>query len=68
MKKLTTSVSPFLMIIIPVLFIVGLSFTIQADKNLGTEELSTRTITKNATQIIVKGGQASFVKFLLKSK
>jgi len=65
MKKLTTSVSPFLMMIIPVMFIVGLSFTLQADKNLSEEELTTTTITENATQIIVKGGQGSFIKFLL---
>ncbi|MFC5285311.1 hypothetical protein [Pedobacter alpinus] len=66
MKKLTTSVSPFLMMIIPVLFIVGLSFTIPADKFISEEGLTTTTITKNATQVIVKGGQKSFVKFLLK--
>ena len=66
MKKLTTSVSPFIMMIIPVLFMVGLSLTFNTDTSQAQDGLTTTTISKNATQTLVKTGQQSFVRFLLK--
>ncbi len=66
MKKLTTSVSPFIMLIIPVVLLLGLSLTfdcIEQDQNLN---LSTTTVATATAQKIVSAGENSFIKFLLK--
>ena len=64
MKKLSTSVSPFLMLVVPVLIFAGLSLTFnQEDANL---QLSSSLSTKQVKTTMVSIGQQSLVKFLLK--
>ena len=64
MKKLSTSVSPFLMLIVPVLIFAGLSLTFsQVDSN---SQLGTSFSTKQVESTIVSVGQQSLVNFLLK--
>lgn len=65
MKKLTTSVSPFLMLIIPVLFAVLLSIGFKSISVQTDSELTTTTTAKIATQKLVQVGEASLIKFLL---
>nr|WP_294896883.1 hypothetical protein [uncultured Pedobacter sp.] len=66
MKKLTTSVSPFLMLIVPVLFAVLLSLSFKSNNNGADSELTTITATKTITQKLVKTGETSIVRFLMK--
>jgi hypothetical protein len=64
MKKLSTSVSPFLMMIIPVMLFVGLSLVLRETPS--QEEMSGQNISsKNATTVLVKVGEQSLVRFLL---
>ncbi|WP_154647899.1 hypothetical protein [Pedobacter arcticus] len=63
MKKLTTSVSPFLMLIVPVLFAVLLSLSFKSNDAPTDSELTTTTT--SATQKLVKTGEASIIRFLL---
>lgn len=65
MKKLTTSVSPFLMLLVPVLaaILLSLSYHSQTDENL--DELTTTT-RKTTAQKLVKTGEASVIRLLLK--
>ena len=64
MKKLSSSVSPFLMLIIPILLFAGISLKFnQVDLNT---ELSNNFSTKQFRITMVSVGQQSLVKFLLK--
>ena len=64
MKKLSSSVSPFLMLIIPILLFAGISLKFnQVDSNT---ELSSNFSTKQIKTTMVSAGQQSLVKFLLK--
>ncbi len=65
MKKLTISVSPFLMLIIPVLFAVLLSLSFKSNNVQIDSELTTTTTTKITTQKLVKAGEISIIRFLL---
>lgn len=64
MKKLTTSVSPFLMMILPVVLFIGLSLTMKTS-NSPQEELSSINVPSKTT-IIMKAGEQSLVRFLLR--
>lgn len=64
MKKLTTSVSPFLMMFIPVILFVGLSLSLKNNDVAQDEFTSIQTPSK--TTMLVKAGEQSLVKFLLK--
>ncbi|TKC00840.1 hypothetical protein [Pedobacter cryophilus] len=65
MKKLSTSVSPFLMMIIPVILFVGLSLA--GTENQSQEEFSGNSLSvKNATTTMVKVGEQSLMRFLLR--
>ena len=65
MKKLSTSVSPFLLMIIPVILFVGLSLTVK--ENQSQEEFSSDGLSvKNATATMVKVGEQSIMRFLLR--
>ena len=65
MKKLSTSVSPFLMMIIPVILFVGLSLAVK--ENQSQEEFSSSSLSvKNATASMVKVGEQSLIRFLLR--
>jgi hypothetical protein len=65
MKKLSTSVSPFLMMIIPVILFVGLSLAVK--ENQSQEEFSSNSLSvKNATATMVKVGEQSLMRFLLR--
>ncbi len=66
MKKLSTSVSPFLMLIVPVLFAVLLSFSFKTNNNASESEITTTTATKTTAQKLVKTGETSIIRFLLK--
>jgi hypothetical protein len=68
MKKLTTSVSPFLMLIVPVLFAMLLSLSFKSNNTEADSELTTTVATKTATQKLVKTGEASIIRFLLANK
>ena len=64
MKKLSSSVSPFLMLIIPILLFAGISLKFnQADSG---SQLSSSFSTKQVKTTMVSVGQQSLVKFLLK--
>lgn len=63
MKKLSTSVSPFLMLVVPVLIFAGLSLNFNQDD---TQDLSSSFSTKQVKASMVSVGQQSLVKFLLK--
>lgn len=64
MKKLPSSVSPFLMMIIPVVLFVGLTITLKEMPN--QEELSNHNIAvKSTATTIVKVGEESLIRFLL---
>ncbi len=64
MKKLTTSVSPFLMMFIPVILFVGLSLSLKNNDTNQDEFLSGASPSK--TTILVNAGEQSLIKFLLK--
>lgn len=64
MKKLSTSVSPFLMMIIPVMLFVGLSLSLK-DRQVAQDEFVSGS-TPSKTTILVKVGEESLVRFLLK--
>ncbi|MBD3748401.1 MAG: hypothetical protein IE931_02790 [Sphingobacteriales bacterium] len=64
MKKLSTSVSPFLMMIIPVMLFVGLSLSLKDRQVMQDEFVSGNTPSK--TTILVKVGEESLLRFLLK--
>lgn len=64
MKKLTTSVSPFLMMFIPVILFVGLSLSLK--NNDVTQDDFISGIAPSKTTILVKAGEQSLVQFLLK--
>ena len=64
MKKLSTSISPFLMLTVPVLIFAGLSLNF--NQNDSTQELSRSFSTKQVKTTMVSVGQQSLVKFLLK--
>ncbi|HEX7365701.1 MAG TPA: hypothetical protein VF273_01320 [Pelobium sp.] len=66
MKKITTSVSPFIMLIIPVLFAVLLSLSFNSADVQNQDELTTTVNSKTVAQKLVKTGEASALKFLLK--
>ncbi|RKD20083.1 hypothetical protein BCY91_00185 [Pelobium manganitolerans] len=63
MKKLGTSVSPFLMLIVPVLFAVLLSLNLNNGDGENTDNLSSNIKTEISAQKLVKAG---LVRFLLK--
>ncbi len=65
MKKSTTSASPFLMIIIPIILFIGLSLALKESNN--SEEISANALLKkSATATIVEVGQQSILRFFLK--
>ena len=64
MKKLSTSVSPFLMLVVPVLIFAGLSLTFNQEDS--GSQLSSSFSTKQVKTTMVSVGQQSLVKFLLK--
>lgn len=64
MKKLSTSVSPFLMLFVPVLLFAGLSFTLNLDS--ADIESTSSFSTKSVSNKMVNAGQQSLIKFLLK--
>jgi len=66
MKKLTTSVSPFLMLLVPVLFAILLSLGYSSQNSESQDELTTTVATKTVTQKLVKTGETSIIRFLLK--
>lgn len=66
MKKLSTSVSPFLMLIVPVLFAVLLSLGFNTNNNDVDSELTTTVTTKTTAQKLVKTGETTIIKFLMK--
>lgn len=61
MKKLSNPVSPFLMLIIPVILFVGLSLALKEEKN--NDEFASET-GKNKLELNVS--QASLLKLILK--
>jgi hypothetical protein len=64
MKKLTTSLSPFLMMFIPVILFAGLSLSLKKIDVTQDEFVSGSSPLK--TTILVKAGEQSLIKFLLK--
>ncbi|MEO5909991.1 MAG: hypothetical protein ABIP95_03840 [Pelobium sp.] len=64
MKKLSTSVSPFLMMILPVVLFIGLSLTMKSSYSPQEEFSSISAPSK--TTIIMKVGEQSLVRFLLR--
>lgn len=64
MKKLSTLVSPFLMLVIPVLLFAGLSLTFNQD--VADNEMSSTLSTKSVSNKMANVGQQSLIKFLLK--
>jgi len=64
MKKLSTSVSPFLMLFVPVLLFAGLSFTF--NHNSIQSETSSSFYSKQVKTNIISVGEQSLIKFLLK--
>jgi len=64
MKKLTTSVSPFLMMFIPVILFVGLSLSLKNNETAQDEFVS--GVKPTRTTILVSAGEQSLIKFLLK--
>ena len=64
MKKLSSSVSPFLMLIFPILLFAGISFKFNQVNS--SSELSNNFSTKQVKTTMVNVGQQSLVKFLLK--
>lgn len=65
MKKFSTSVSPFLMLLIPVLLFVGLSLIF--NQNVADSETSSSFSAKIAGNKMVNVGQQTLLKFLLKN-
>lgn len=66
MKKLSSSVSPFLMMIIPVVLFVGLTVALRETPN--QEELSNHnSAVKSTATTIVKVGEESLIRFLLRN-
>ena len=66
MKKLSSSVSPFLMMIIPVVLFVGLTVALRETPN--QEELSNHnSAVKSTAKTIVKVGEESLIRFLLRN-
>jgi len=59
MKKLSTSVSPFLMLLIPVIMIIGLSLIIKTDDNANeefaeTSYTETKSLQKISASVLIK--------------
>ncbi|RRN76106.1 hypothetical protein EIM50_26365 [Pseudoxanthomonas sp. SGD-10] len=59
MKKLTTSVSPFLMLLIPVIMIIGLSLIIKTEDNTNeefaeTSYTETKSLQKVSASVLIK--------------
>lgn len=65
MKKLSTSVSPFLMLIIPVLFAILLSLSFKANTSGAENELTTTVSSRTSTQKLVKTGETTIIRLLL---
>jgi len=66
MKKLSTTTSPFLMMIIPVILFIGLSIMFKNTEIKADDQLTTATtISSKATSKIVKVGEQSIIRFLL---
>ena len=66
MKKFSTSVSPFIMLFIPVLFAILLSLSFKTLNNNAKAELTTTVSSKTIAQKFVKTGEQSVIEFLLK--
>ena len=65
MKKLNTSASPFLMMIIPVVLFIGLTLNSKTN-NSSNEELSNHTLSvKSVTETVVSVAGPSIVNFIL---
>jgi hypothetical protein len=64
MKKLETSVSPFLMLFVPVILFLGLALVLKSDS--AEEEFVSGPNNKTTTNTLIKVGEQSFVRFLLK--
>lgn len=65
MKKSVNPVSPFLLMIVPVLVFVGLSLSFK-DKAKAAIQDELSTTTRISTSKMVKVGEQSFIRFLLK--
>lgn len=66
MKKLSTSVSPFLMLIVPVLFAVLLSLSFKSSERDTNDELTTTVSGKTTAQKLVETGESSVIRFLMR--
>lgn len=64
MKKLETSVSPFLMLFVPVILFLGLALVLKVDS--AEEEFVSGSSNQITTHALVKAGEQSFFRFLLK--
>ncbi len=64
MKKLISSVSPLLLMIIPVLLFVSLSLVFNNETD--ADEFSGNSKVKNKTELLVQAGKQSFINLLLK--
>jgi hypothetical protein len=66
MKKFNNPVSPFLMMVIPVVLLFMVSTTVVKNNKIEDNALSTTTITSKATDQMVSLGEKTLVHFLLK--
>ncbi len=66
MKKLSTSVSPFLMMIVPVILFVGLSIAFKGETIDNPENFSSVSTPVKTPTVLVQAGGQSVIKFLLK--
>lgn len=65
MKKINISVSPFLMLIVPVLFAILLSLSFKSTDTDSDNELTTITTSETTAQKLVKTSKASVLWVLL---
>ncbi len=66
MKKLSTSVSPFIMLIVPVMFAILLTLTFKANSNDSVTNLSSAVSSKSIADKLVETGESSVIRFLLR--
>jgi hypothetical protein len=66
MKKFNNPVSPFLMMVFPVVLLFMVSTTVVKNNKIEDNALSTTTITSKATDQMVSLGEKTLVHFLLK--
>lgn len=66
MKKLAPSLSPYLMLLIPVLLFISLSFAISKEVNKTSVSSASYSLTEKGTQMVIEAGRKSLIQMLLK--